>query len=211
MDRKNLFIAIEGTDGSGKSTQAKMLADKLVSAGHKVHHTFEPTDGHIGKLLRSILKGEKSVCQESIAALFLADRLDHLLNPINGIVKLLEEGHTVITDRYYFSSYAYHSVYTDMEWVMACNSKCAEILRPDVNLYIDVTPEVSMNRISANREIAELYETNEILTKVRNNFLKAIEITSNEEKVFVLDGNKTIEEVGIEIYDIINSVLTDGK
>ncbi len=204
MDRESLFIAIEGTDGSGKSTQAKMLADRLESDGHKVHHTFEPTDGHIGKLLRSILKGEKSVCQESIAALFLADRLDHLLNPVNGILKLLADGYTVITDRYYFSSYAYHSVYTDMEWVMACNNKCAQILRPDINLFIDVTPEVSMSRISANREIPELYETNEILTKVRNNFLKAIELTSSEEKVFTLDGNRPMVDVADEIYDIVS-------
>ncbi len=204
MDRKSLFIAIEGTDGSGKSTQAKMLAERLVLEGHKVHHTFEPTDGHIGKLLRSILKGEKSVCQESIAALFLADRLDHLLNPVNGILKLLADGYIVITDRYYFSSYAYHSVYTEMEWVMACNSKCAQILRPDVHLFIDVTPEVSMSRISANREIPELYETNEILTKVRNNFLKAIEITSSEEKVLILDGNRAMVDVADEIYDIVS-------
>lgn len=204
MDRKSLFIAIEGTDGSGKSTQAKMLAERLVLEGHNVHHTFEPTDGHIGKLLRSILKGEKSVCQESIAALFLADRLDHLLNPVNGILKLLADGYIVITDRYYFSSYAYHSVYTEMEWVMACNGKCAQILRPDVHLFIDVTPEVSMSRISANREIPELYETHEILTKVRNNFLKAIEITSSEEKVLILDGNRAMVDVADEIYDIVS-------
>ncbi len=156
MTEKGFFIAIEGTDGSGKSTQAKLLAERLQATGHKVHYTFEPTDGHIGKLLRSILKGEKSVCQESIAALFLADRLDHLLNPVNGIVKLLAEGFTVISDRYYFSSYAYHSVYVDMEWVMACNSKCAAILRPQLNLFIDVNPKVSMNRIQKNREVPEL-------------------------------------------------------
>lgn len=206
MTTKGLFIAIEGTDGSGKSTQAKLLSDRLQATGHKVHYTFEPTDGHIGKLLRSILKGEKSVCQESIAALFLADRLDHLLNPVNGIVKLLAEGFIVISDRYYFSSYAYHSVYVDMEWVMACNSKCAAILRPHLNLFIDVTPEVSMNRIQANREVPELYETTEILTKVRNNYLRAIDLTRTEESVTTVDGNRPIAEVADEIYNIAISL-----
>jgi len=201
MNNKGIFIAIEGTDGSGKSTQAKLLSNRLLAEGYKVHYTFEPTDGHVGKLLRSILKGEKSVCQETIAALFLADRLDHLLNPVNGIVKLIEEGYTVVTDRYYFSSYAYHSVYMDMEWVMACNSKCAAILRPHLNVFIDISPEVSMTRINANRETPELYETTEILTKVRNNYLSAIALTANEETTVTVDGNRTIDAVADDIYN----------
>jgi len=201
MNNKGIFIAIEGTDGSGKSTQAKLLANRLLAEGHKVHYTFEPTDGHVGKLLRSILKGEKSVCQETIAALFLADRLDHLLNPVNGIVKLLGDGYTVVTDRYYFSSYAYHSVYMDMVWVMACNSKCAAILRPHLNVFIDVSPDVSMTRINANRETPELYETTEILTKVRNNYLSAIALTVGEEKIITVDGNRPVETIAEEIYN----------
>src|SRR4051812_8814260 len=103
---KNLFIALEGIDGSGKSSQVRLLAKKLQAAGHKVHATFEPTDGHIGKLLRSILKGTIKADNRTIAGLFLADRLDHLLHEETGLVKMLEQGYTVITDRYYFSSYA---------------------------------------------------------------------------------------------------------
>ena len=138
--KKNLFIALEGIDGSGKSTQTKILARKLEDAGHKVYTTFEPTDGAIGTIIRNILKGEMKADEHIIAALFVADRLDHLLNETNGIIKKLGEGFTVITDRYYFSSYAYHGAHVDMNWVIAANAMSAKICRPDVNLFIDVAP-----------------------------------------------------------------------
>lgn len=100
--KKNLFIAFEGIDGSGKSTQVKLLTDHLIKAGHKVYATFEPTDSPIGSLIRSIFNHKLEADHRVIAGLFVADRLDHLLNKSNGILKKLEEGYTVITDRYYF-------------------------------------------------------------------------------------------------------------
>jgi dTMP kinase len=205
---KNLFIAIEGTDGSGKSTQAAMLAQRLTEEGHKVHLTFEPTNGHIGKLLRSILKGEISVDQKAIAGLFLADRLDHLLNTQDGILKKMKEGYTVISDRYYFSSYAYHSVYMDMDWVIACNEMCAQILRPHLNIFVDVPPEVCMQRINDNRETPELYETTEILRKVRANYFTAFQKLTNREEVTIIDGNKGIDAVSDNIWNSFSKLLS---
>ncbi|MCF8449509.1 MAG: dTMP kinase [Taibaiella sp.] len=205
---KNLFIAIEGTDGSGKSTQAAMLAQRLTEEGHKVHLTFEPTNGHIGKLLRSILKGEISIDQKAIAGLFLADRLDHLLNTQDGILKKMEEGYTVISDRYYFSSYAYHSVYMDMDWVIACNEMCAQILRPHLNIFVDVPPEVCMQRINDNRETPELYETSDILRKVRANYFTAFEKLTNREEVRIIDGNKAIDAVSDNIWHSFSELLS---
>jgi dTMP kinase len=198
---KNLFIAIEGTDGSGKSTQAALLAEKLQQEGHKVHLTFEPTNGHIGRLLRSILKGQISVDQKAIAALFLADRLDHILNEQDGLVKKMNEGYTVISDRYYFSSFAYHSVYMNMDWVIECNQMCREILKPDVTVFVDVPPEVCMGRIIANREVPELYETGEILKKVRNNYMEAFNVLASEEVVKIVDGNQPVEVVAGYVRD----------
>ncbi len=196
----NLFIAIEGTDGSGKSTQARLLAERLTNAGHSVHTTFEPTSGHIGRLLRSILKGEIKADQKAIAALFLADRLDHLLREEDGMVKKMQEGYSVICDRYYFSSYAYHSVYTDMDWVIDCNRMCAATLRPHLTIFIDVPTDECMTRIAAGRESAELYETTEILQKVRSNYLTAIEKLKDTEKVVTVNGSGTIEEVAERVW-----------
>ncbi|MBX2906656.1 MAG: dTMP kinase [Taibaiella sp.] len=199
----NLFIAIEGTDGSGKSTQAKLLAERLTAEGHKVYLTFEPTKGNIGRLLRSILTREQKADQAAIAGLFLADRLDHLLNEEDGLVKKLSEGYTVITDRYYFSSYAYHGVYVDMDWVIACNAMCARILRPHLNIFVDVPPDACMQRIIANRESPELYETTEILNKVRHNYLAAFEKLKEEEHIAVVDGDAAVETVAERIYEVV--------
>lgn len=198
MDR-SIFIAIEGTDGSGKSSQAKLLAAGLEAAGHKVYTTFEPTDGTIGKMVRSILKGSIKADERTIAALFLADRMDHLLNETNGIVKKLQEGYTVISDRYYFSSYAYHGTHTDIDWVIACNKMCAHILRPDINIFIDVPTEECMKRIKENRNNTELYETAENLDKVRAKYFEAFEKLQDEENIVLVNGNRPMNVVANDV------------
>jgi dTMP kinase len=205
--KNNVFIAIEGTDGSGKSTQAKLLAEKMSANGHKVHLTFEPTNRKIGSLLRNILKGTEIADQTTIAGLFLADRLDHLLNDEDGLVKKMADGYTVISDRYYFSSYAYHGVYVDMDWVIACNEMCARILKPDLNIFVDVPTDECMRRIVANRENAELYETNEILKKVRDNYLKAFSKLSDKEHIVTINGGRQIAEVAAEIWERCSELL----
>jgi len=205
---KNLFIALEGIDGSGKSTQAKLLAASLTGAGHKVYTTFEPSDGVVGTMVRSILKGSIKADNRTIAALFLADRLDHLLNQTNGLVKMLAEGYTVITDRYYFSSYAYHGTHMDMDWVIASNSMCADILRPDMNVFIDVSPQVSMQRITANRESTELYETLDNLTAVKAKYMEAFDKLRHQEQIATVDGNGSPEATAAAIWAEVRKKLS---
>lgn len=198
-----MFIALEGIDGSGKSTQTRLLGEKLTEAGHKVHTTFEPSDGNVGKMVRSILKGNIKADNRTIAALFLADRLDHILNEENGLLKKLADGYTVITDRYYFSSYAYHGTHMDMNWVIDCNHMCAQLLKPDLNIFIDVPPEVSMQRINANRQNTELYETLDNLTSVRTKYFEAFELMKGKENISITDGNRRPEEIHTDIWKTV--------
>jgi dTMP kinase len=207
MKRKNLFIALEGIDGSGKSTQTKLLTEQLTNQGHKVYSTFEPTDNQIGKLIRNILKGNAKADHRIIAGLFVADRLDHLLNEEYGIVKKLEEGYTVITDRYLFSSYAYQGTHMNMDWVIQANSMSAEILRPDVNIFIDVSPEVSMQRLHANRDNIELFETLENLQQVRAKYMEAFEKLKSVENIVIVDGNRSPALIGQDICEKVLSML----
>ena len=206
MSRKNLFIALEGIDGSGKSTQIKLLTQQLQAAGHKVHATFEPTDSPIGKIIRTIFSGKMEADHRVIAALFAADRLDHLLNKTNGVLKMLEDGYTVITDRYYFSSYAYHSVYMPMDWVIETNRLSAALLRPDATIYIDISPEESMKRIAKGRTSTELYETLDNLTNVRNTYLQAFEKLKDVEKILFVNGEKSEQEIAGDVYNIVESL-----
>jgi dTMP kinase len=202
--KKNRFIAFEGIDGSGKSTQVKLLAEKLKAEGYKVYTTAEPTDGPIGTMIRKIMKTEMQADERTIAALFVADRLEHILNKANGILKMLDEGYTVITDRYYFSSYAYHGTHIDMNWVIQANSICAELLRPGLTIYIDSPPEVSMTRINSGRTSTEHYETTENLSNVRNKYLEAFALLKDKETIFTTDGNRSAELVAADIWNQVS-------
>lgn len=211
MDRKQLFIALEGIDGSGKSTQVKLLAGYLETLGHDVYTTFEPTDSRIGRMIRDIFNHREEGDQRVIAALFAADRLNHLLHSENGIIKKLYDGHTVITDRYYLSSYAYHSVYVPMEWVMSLNSMSAGLLRADLTIYIDIDPASSMDRLTKNRSSTEMYETLSHQQKVYEKYREAIGLTAKDENIAIVDGSVSPEEVHAQIIKILYSFMAQRQ
>ncbi|MBK7587426.1 MAG: dTMP kinase [Bacteroidetes bacterium] len=201
------FIAFEGIDGSGKSTQLVMLKQQLEAAGYKVYNTFEPTDNQIGSLIRDILKGKQSADQLTIAALFAADRLHHILNAEDSLLKKLQEGFIVLCDRYYFSSYAYHSVYVDMDWVIEINKKSAELLQPALNVFIDVDPETAMQRIQQNRVDTELYETLDMQQKVYMNYQRAFDKLNHQEHICKVPGHLSLADTATEILAVVKTVL----
>lgn len=198
---KPLFIAFEGIDGSGKSTHSRLLTQTLESMSMEVYRTFEPTDSEIGTMIRGIITGKKQADPRTLAGLFVADRLNHILNQDNGMLNSLQQGKCVITDRYYFSSYAYHSLDVDMDWVMAANSLSASILKPDIHFFIDVAPEICMKRIEANREGIDLFESLEKLKAIRDNYFIAFEKRKAEENIVIIDGNRSQDEVAKDIAD----------
>jgi dTMP kinase len=209
--KKNFFIAFEGIDGSGKSTQVKLLKEKLEAAGLKVYTTCEPTESPMGKIIRDIFNHRIEADHRTIAALFVADRLDHLLNKTNGILKMLEDGYIVISDRYYLSSYAYQSPHMDLNWVIQANSLSADLLRPDLNIYIDISPEISIERLNKGRTSIELYETLDNLQNVRDKYHEIIELLKNEEKVLVVEGNKNPDAIAIGIWNKVLSQFLETE
>lgn len=201
--QKGNFIAFEGIDGSGKSTQIGLLAERLKKEGVCCYTTMEPTNAPVGSLVRQVMTGRIRMDNKAIAALFAADRLDHLLNEVDGIASKIEEGTTVLTDRYYFSSYAYHSVDVPMEWVIRANEQSALILRPTVNLFIDVDPDTALERIARNRFHQELFEKKSRLVEVRENYKKAFDLLAGEEKYTVIDGNQSREAIADNIWEAV--------
>jgi dTMP kinase len=209
VDDKDMggFIVFEGIDGSGKSTQIQKISKRLEQLGHRVYPTFEPTDGPIGSLIRKMLSGKVDTDQRTIASLFAADRTDHLVNKDNGVRQKVDEGEIVLCDRYYFSSYAYHAQYIDMKWVVQANSLNAEILRPDVTIFIDVDPDICFKRIKSSRNNFEMYEKIDIMKKVRTNYFKAFDSLRDFEKIVIVDGNTTMEKVEENILQEVKKVL----
>jgi len=201
------LIALEGIDGSGKSTQAELLAEELSRRGFRCRATREPTGAPVGSLIRQIMTGRLRADNRVIAALFAADRLDHLLNETDGIARMVQDGVTVVTDRYYFSSYAYHAVDVDMDWVIEANRLSAEILRPAVTVFLDVPVETALARIAASRERTELFEERSRLCRVRENYFAAFEKLAGIERVAVIDGGDDAATVAERVWEAVAPAL----
>jgi dTMP kinase len=200
---KPLFIVVEGVDGSGKTTQINLLLERFKQIKHPAMDTFEPTDGPVGSLLRNVLKRRIQADQYTIAGLFLADRLDHINNPVNGMKKYMDEGYTVICSRYYFSTYAFQSEYISPEWLVNCNALPKSQFKPDLIIYLNVHPEDSMTRIEEGRVETELYETKEKLTKAHLAYLEAFEKYGEDENIHIIDGSQSIQSISDKIWDLV--------
>ena len=198
------FIVFEGIDGAGKSTQIQLLANRLKEQGRRVYCTAEPTESVSGGLLRDALGGVSKRTSCELAALFVLDRIFHNVNPVNGIEKMLADGVDVICDRYYYSSLAYQGSLIDGDWVRNMNLDCPEIRVPDLCVFLDLTPQQSMARISKGRVTTEIYETEEQLTKVRNQFLSVFEGLKGRDDVRIVNAAGTIEEIHEDICRIVD-------
>jgi len=207
--KKSKFIVFEGIDGSGKSTISEMLYRKINADSGNIYRTFEPTDSPIGSVIKNILNKRIVSDDKTIGALFLADRLDHIQNPVTGMLQYLEQGTHVISDRYYYSSYAYHVPMLSMDWVIAANKACADILRPDVVFYLKISAEESMKRIHASRTFTDLFETKEKMEQVIVNYNEAIKREGVKDNVIIIDGERSIAEIFAEVWKITTQLLKD--
>lgn len=184
-----------------------MLAGRLMEIGIEAYKTVEPTEGPVGRLIRRMLSGKIAVDQRTIASLFAADRTDHLVGETEGLCKKVEKGRVVLCDRYYFSSYAYHAQFIDMEWVIHANALNADLLTPDVTLFIDVDPDASFERIKKRGGPLEMYEKIDMMNQVRTNYFKAFDRLKDKETVTVIDGNNSIEAVSEAVWDNVQHLV----
>jgi len=195
---KGKFIVFEGIDGAGLTTQAELLEKHLKNKKYEVVLTKEPTNNLIGGIIRAALKKEWITSNRTLQLLFSADRAHHLEKEI---IPALENGKIVVSDRYFISTIAYGMVELEKDWLKALNSK---FLLPDIIFIIDVPVEVSIERIKASRFGFELFEERKKLEKIRNNFL---ELSKEYKNCFVINGNRSIEEVHKEIVKIVEEKL----
>lgn len=193
------FIVLEGIDGAGTSTQIKKLVE---SNPEKYIATAEPTSGETGKFLRRMLGGEFSVDEKTSSYLFAADRCEHIYGK-NGVIQMLNEGKTVVSDRYFFSSLAYQSVSCGKELPRLVNSPFP---LPEYLFYFEINPEISLARVTSRGEKTEIYEKIDMQKKTAALYDEVIsEYEKNTEgmKVIRVDATKSIEEV----FEFIQSAL----
>ncbi len=205
---KGKFIVIEGLDGCGKSTQIRLIKEKLEALGLSVHVTAEPTDFETGVYLRRILSDSLEKDMYLQTALFLADRLEHITHPEFGIKRHLDDGDIVVCDRYYFSSFAYQGTASDINWVMETNLGCERILKPDLCIFLDVNPDTCKKRIDEVREKPELYEKDtEKMRQIRSNFLSVLDKLKDTHNISIIDANTDIDTIFANILKAVENIL----
>ena len=204
MMNRGQFIVLEGIDWSGKGTQIQCLINEMRKQGRTVYQTAEPTASVTGGILRDALGGFTHRSAYELSALFLADRIFHNTNPVNGIRQFLDKGIDVVCDRYYYSSFAYQGIDADLQWVMDMNLHCREILKPDLCIFLDIDSQASDERISKNRLEREIYETLSVQEKIRNRFFEVFALLGDSETIKIVDASRTVSEVSADIMKIYN-------
>jgi len=204
------FIVLEGIDGAGTTTQAELLYRALVEKGYPTELTAEPSEGAVGRLIRSYLRGELKFSERYLGAhclalLFAGDRLEHLANQVQ---PWLEQGKIVISDRYLLSSLAYQSIDCELDWVITLNREAPP---PDLAILLDLPTEVALKRISQRSLWPELFEKIEVQEKVRENYLRLAREFYSDLKIMVINANRAIEEISNEILKLVNNYLESFK
>lgn len=204
------FVVIEGIDGSGTTTQAARLAQRLVKEGKQARVTAEPTTGPIGSVIRQVLTGRIASAGglapgwATMALMFAADRMDHVEAEIEPFVA---SGGIMISDRYDASSLAYQSVMSGrggkeaVEWIREINRHAR---RPDLTIVLDVPPAIASTRREARGQSAQLYEQNEMQVALAA-FYKVLAKHLPNDKVVVVDGSGTQSDVGELVYQAFSA------
>lgn len=196
MKKKGFFVCIEGLDGCGKTTQAKLLVRKLKQMGFDAIYTAEPSRGKIGQFIKKhCLYSEKRVSVVVEALLFAADRLEHIENEIT---PALNNGKIVISDRYIYSSLAYQGAAgLDLEWIKLINKNA---IKPNSAIFIDVEPEIVVQRLRRKKSVMEKLETQRKVREVYMTFVREGELVK-------IDGNKSKTKVAEAILEVVLKLL----
>ena len=198
------FIVFEGIDGCGKSTQIKMLCEALEKMGRAVELTAEPTGKDTGVMLREALSGKVERSAFEMAALFTLDRIAHNIGK-GGIEEMLAAGQDVLSDRYYYSSLAYQGSLCDFDWVKGMNVGCPAIRRPDLCIFLDLSPKEALSRIGKRGEAKEIYEKEETLTLFRDTFMHVF--ASLDDNVAIIDASGDPDEVAARVLAAVEALL----
>lgn len=190
--QRGRFIVFEGLDGSGKTTALEGLVPFLRDA----YITREPSDGHVGKLIRQALTKQITLHPETFALLFAADRYEHIQNEI---LPMLEAGRDVLCDRYYFSNLAYQGDVVPAAQILNFNSMATDLIHPDYVFFIDTPAQECLRRIEKNRGETELFEKLDKLMNVQKLYNEAWSAVEDAENVIRIDGMQSPQQILEEI------------
>ena len=210
MPKNNIFIVIDGIDGSGKSEIVKMLHNYLFSKNKKyrILTTREPTNGTYGSRLREVLKSDKDPKSGSkmLMDLFIKDRREHLDKVILPFLNNSsnEEVHIAICDRYYYSTIAFQGGQgIDVQEIIRKNG---DFRKPDIAFILDLAPQVALERIKSRKK--EKFEELGFMERIRENFLRLPEILGDNMRIIDSSGkfNVVFENIRKEVDKILKEI-----
>ena len=200
-----MFISFEGIEGSAKSTQIELIEELIRAKGYQVKKLREPGTTELGEKIRNIFLEKTSETVDPITEAFLLYASRKHLDQ-NFLRQNLSDGAIVIADRYADATLAYQSYGKglDHNFVKLIHDS-SQLLSPDLTFYMDISAELSRERIS-DREMDRMEsESIDFFKKVREGYLQIAH--DNPERVVVLDANKTIDELHESIKKIISNKL----
>jgi dTMP kinase len=202
-----VFVCFEGGEGSGKSTQSRLLRDWLEREGYAVVLTFEPGDTAVGKELRSIVLSPETgaISDRTEALLYAADKAEH----VDTVVQpALDRGAVVITDRYVDSMLAYQGAgrALDVDEVERVARWATHDLRPHLTVVLDLEPAAGLGRFAERDRIEG--ESLEFHQRVRAGFLRLAAETPDH--YLVLDARAAIEEIAAQIRAAVTPYLSQA-
>lgn len=199
MSGRGFFITLEGPEGAGKSTQARLLADAIRKAGYEVVVTAEPGGDPVAQEIRTILLHSKdAIVPEAELLLYLASRAQHVRHVVR---PALESGAVVISDRYADSSFAYQGYARgiDIPTLRKLNEFATGGLIPDLTILLDIPVEFGLERQQdRNRFEAESVEFHR---KVRAGFLELASV--EPDRWVVMDAQGSVEDVAQRVQDAV--------
>ena len=200
--RRGRFVVLEGLDGAGTTTQARLLAEALRAAGRRVHLTAEPSRGPVGLLIREVLgrrlrgPGGAGFDPAALALLFAADRLAHLAAEV---APSLGQGKDVVSDRFTLSSLAYQGLTTgEVGWVEAVNARATA---PDLVVFLRVRAAVAFRRRRAASAEREIFEQAAFQRRVARSYDLAIgRLRRAGQRIVEVDGEAPVAQVAAAVW-----------
>lgn len=203
-----VFVCLEGGEGSGKSTQSRLLRDALVADGYTVLLTFEPGDTRVGQDLRRIVLSPQTgeLADKTEALLYAADKAEHVETVVR---PALARGEVVITDRYVDSTLAYQGAgrSLDVAEVEEVARWATGDLRPHVTVVLDLEPTAGLGRFEERDRIEG--ESLEFHERVRAAFVRMAE--QDAEHYLVLDARAPVHEIAAAIRKRVDTLLGQAE
>ena len=202
-----MFITLEGIEGSGKSTQLKLLQDRLLESGQMVSTTREPGWGKIGQLIRSLILDDKELDLSHFAelCLFCADRAQHVKE---FIIPELEDGKIVICDRYFDSTIVYQGYGRENNLNQVKEMALASTIGtvPDVTFLLDISVEKSLKRITNRNELTKIDEEPvKFHEKIKSGYLEEAQL--NKQRYHIINADNDEQSVCNDMMSIIATKL----